>query len=97
MAGGDGTPARCYLREGSAEPVEIPGYHRILLHEGQSIISVSCAGAGYGEPTMREPELVAKDVREGWITPERARDVYAVATTAEGAWNQAETRTLRTG
>jgi len=93
--GADGARAHCYLREGLGEPIEIPGYHRILLREGQSIISVSCSGGGYGEPRRRDPALVAKDVREGWITPERARDVYGVATTADGALNEDATRALR--
>jgi N-methylhydantoinase B len=95
--GADGAHAHCYLREGSGEPVEIPGYHRIMLREGQSIISVSCSGGGYGEPRRRDPSLVAKDVREGWITPERAREIYAVATTADGVLNADATLALRGG
>ena len=95
--GHNGAPAHCYLREGSSDPVEIPGYHRIILREGQSIISVSCSGGGYGEPVKRDPKLVAKDVLEGWITPERAREVYAVAATAEGTLDEAQTRKLRNG
>ena len=35
-------------------------------------------GGGYGNPLERDPELVAADVRMGYISEERARDVYGV-------------------
>jgi N-methylhydantoinase B len=35
-------------------------------------------GGGYGGPLQREPDLVARDVRDGLISLERARDVYGV-------------------
>lgn len=33
-------------------------------------------GGGYGDPRLREPEAVARDVRWGLVSPEAARDVY---------------------
>jgi N-methylhydantoinase B len=93
--GRDGSPARCYRRLATGEIVELPGFHRITLHDGQSIISVSCGGAGYGPPEMREPERVAKDVAEGWITPARASAVYRVATTPDGGFDPPATAALR--
>jgi N-methylhydantoinase B len=48
--------------------------------EAGDVISVrTCGGGGYGPPEERDPELVRRDVREGKISPERARDVYGVA------------------
>jgi N-methylhydantoinase B len=35
-------------------------------------------GGGYGDPLMREPASVAKDVAEGKVTPQAAREVYGV-------------------
>jgi N-methylhydantoinase B len=32
---------------------------------------------GYGPPAERDPEAVARDVREGKVSPDRAREVYA--------------------
>jgi N-methylhydantoinase B len=48
--------------------------------EAGDVISVrTCGGGGYGPPGERDPELVRRDVREGKVSPERARDVYGVA------------------
>lgn len=38
----------------------------------------SPGGGGYGDPTSRETARVRRDVRLGYITPDRARDVYGV-------------------
>jgi len=48
--------------------------------EAGDVISVrTCGGGGYGPPSERDPELVRRDVREGKVSAERARDVYGVA------------------
>jgi N-methylhydantoinase B len=50
----------------------------IEIGPGESIVCVGSGGGGYGEPWKRSPARVEKDVREGWITPDRAGDVYGV-------------------
>lgn len=35
-------------------------------------------GGGYGDPLLREPELVARDVSDGYVTEAVASEVYAV-------------------
>ena len=48
--------------------------------EAGDVISVrTCGGGGYGPTAERDPELVRRDVREGKVSTERARDVYGVA------------------
>ena len=44
---------------------------------------------------MLEPERVAHDVREGWVSRERAADVYGVELDATGAVLAEATRTRR--
>ena len=39
----------------------------------------TCGGGGYGPAAEREPERVLRDVLEGKVSVERARDVYGVA------------------
>jgi N-methylhydantoinase B len=51
-------------------------------------------GGGFGDPFERDPELVAADVANGLVSPERARDIYGVAITA-GALDDAATAVLR--
>ena len=35
-------------------------------------------GAGYGDPLVRDPALVLRDVARGWETKQRAAVIYAV-------------------
>jgi N-methylhydantoinase B len=59
------------------------------------VISVrTCGGGGYGPPEEREPERVLRDVLEGKVDPERARDVYRVAI-ADRRIDEARTKELR--
>ena len=51
----------------------------VELEEGERIVSITAGGGGYGPPGERDPERVRHDVAEGWVTPQRARDVYRVA------------------
>ena len=45
--------------------------------KGRVILSLP-GGGGYGDPSERDPELVARDVNEGLVSVERAREVYGV-------------------
>ena len=58
-------------------------------------MSLTAGGGGYGSPLDRAPERVAHDVAEGWIRLERARNVYGVEITSEGAVDRAATSRLR--
>jgi N-methylhydantoinase B len=59
------------------------------------VISVrTCGGGGYGPPDERDPARVLRDVLEGKVSVERARDVYRVAI-ADRRLDEAETEVLR--
>jgi N-methylhydantoinase B len=49
------------------------------IKPGERLVSLTGGGGGYGSPLQRDPDLVARDVSEGWISVERARTVYGVA------------------
>ncbi len=82
-------------REDGSVSDELGSYARVVLQPGETIISVSCGGGGYGPPEERDPERVASDVREGWISHERASSVYRVALTATGTVDADATDALR--
>jgi N-methylhydantoinase B len=44
-------------------------------------------GGGYGDPLERPPELVLRDVIEGYVSPEAAEKIYGVAIRYAGAPN----------
>jgi N-methylhydantoinase B/oxoprolinase/acetone carboxylase alpha subunit len=50
-----------------------------LLEPGDVIIKLSSGGAGIGEPTDRDPELVRADVVDEMITVDAAERIYGVA------------------
>jgi N-methylhydantoinase B len=52
----------------------------IVLELGETIVAYCCGGGGYGRPRERDRQRVLEDVSEGWITKERAREVYDVDT-----------------
>lgn len=55
-------------------------------------------GGGYGAPMAREPERVLADVRKGYVSAQRAREIYGVAIDEE-EWvvDREETLRLRAG
>lgn len=76
--------------------LEALGAHgRVVLAPGEAIVSRSTGGGGYGPPSERDPERVRKDVVEGWVTRERAEQVYGVAVSADGTVDAERTRALR--
>jgi N-methylhydantoinase B len=82
-------------RLGSGNLEALPAGGVVTLHDGETILSYSCGGGGYGDPHTRDPELVRKDVTEGYLSIERARDVYAVVVSHDGALDSTATARLR--
>ena len=44
----------------------------------------SGGGGGFGDPMERDPELVAEDVREGYVSSAVALNIYGVVLTTKG-------------
>ncbi|MEM8630337.1 MAG: hydantoinase B/oxoprolinase family protein [Pseudomonadota bacterium] len=51
----------------------------IELTRGQRVRLETPGGGGYGDPSERAPEAVARDVAEGYLTPDAATDLYGPA------------------
>ena len=61
-------------------PAPIPGKIKgFQLLNGDVVVALGSAGGGVGDALDRETELVRRDVYEGYVSAERARDVYGVA------------------
>jgi N-methylhydantoinase B len=69
----------------------------LQLQDGETIVSVTCGAGGYGPATEREPARVQADVMEGWITRERAANVYGVVLDQNGSVDLAATDAKRDG
>jgi N-methylhydantoinase B len=92
-----GEPARHLKRARDGTMSELPSYGIVTLEDGERIIAVTPGGGGYGPPIERDPEWVRRDVLEGWITVDRAREVYGVALTERLDIDVEETYRLRSG
>ena len=67
----------------------------IPLSAGDRVEVMTPGGGGYGEPSLRDPELVARDVRRGYFTAAEARRHFGVALAADGCVDAAATASLR--
>ena len=90
-----GGPSKHFRRrlDGSLEPLSQQGL--IELQDGETIVSVTAGGGGYGDPRLRPADQVAIDVEEGWISAERAAEVYGVALRPQGGVDRERTEELR--
>lgn len=91
-AGGlNGARGRIQLRSG-------PGLRskgEQTIPAGDALVWRSPGGGGYGDPRARDLASVARDVREGLVSPEAARTLYAVVLGADGEPDLEATRRLR--
>ena len=94
--GGTACPARHYKRTVTGELVEVPeASAQYVLKNGESVVAYTPGGGGYGPAFERDPERVRIDIREGWVSVERARAVYGVALDPAGNVDEDATHALR--
>jgi N-methylhydantoinase B len=97
--GCDGKPGRCTLNPGTEKARVIPSrYSDHVLHPGEVFSLETPGGGGLGNPLDREPQRVLSDVRNGYVTPDRAVEDYAVVIESRDGdfiLNEAQTRALR--
>lgn len=67
----------------------------VSLRAGDRIRMETPGGGGFGPPEERDPELVARDVRLGYISADNARESYRAVVTASGDADVGATAELR--
>jgi N-methylhydantoinase B len=67
----------------------------LVLDRGDIFVSAAGGGGGVGDPILRDPELVARDVLDGYVSREAALDVYGVRLEGEGNVDRAATAAER--
>ena len=50
----------------------------LALKAGDVVRMTTASGGGWGDPKRRDPELVRADVRNGYITPQQAKQHYGI-------------------
>ena len=79
LGGGAGVPAANFKRLTDGSLQRLPAFHSEVVKPGEAVVCQCGAGGGYGDPRQRRPARVADSANRGWISPERAEAVYAVA------------------
>lgn len=75
-----GAPSVEIVSGGQARPADMVG--QITLEAGELLAARHCGGGGYGRPEDRPISSVLKDVSEGVISIDRAREIYLVSVEA---------------
>ncbi len=92
-----GRVAHIVLNPGTPREREVTGRDgNVKLEPGDVLRIEQAGGGGFGDPRTRPVEAVLRDVREGYVMPEAARDLYGVAVIADGrSWRLDESETAR--
>lgn len=89
--GGDPTPlGKLRLND---RAITAPGLHQ--LSPGDRLVYDIPGGGGFSAPQTRDPQAVAEDVRDGYVSAAAARDIYAVQLLPDGNPDHSATETLR--
>ena len=71
-------PCRTYILRGQ-EKIRLKPHRLVDVQSKDTIVKLSSGGAGVGKPEERDPEMVRKDVRNGLVSIQAAREIYKVA------------------
>jgi N-methylhydantoinase B len=93
----DGGAAQQHQKTTAGKLLDVPPAHVLRLKDGETVISVTTGGGGYGDPRTRDPDRVRFDVAEGWISARRAATTYGVALRDDGSVDRVATTSLRLG
>jgi len=75
--GADGTPNYVEVIRASGKRERYSLASGVIVNRNDAIRIVTGNGGGYGDPKERNEALVRDDIRSGYITADRANDVYA--------------------
>ncbi|WP_299614051.1 hydantoinase B/oxoprolinase family protein [uncultured Tateyamaria sp.] len=75
--GGGGAGACGRIRIGHDGP-DLPGKGEVRVKAGETLVFETPGGGGFGAPQERGRDDVLRDLRDGLISPEAARDVYGI-------------------
>ena len=95
VGGKPAQPYRCLLNKGRADEKPLPKLDSLPIKKGDTVTMMMPGAGGYGDPYLRDPELVRRDVEWGFVGRSSAKRDYGVAITAKGAIDADATRRLR--
>jgi N-methylhydantoinase B len=90
-----GAPSSQFRRRADGSLEAVPPCAEVVIASNEAMVSISGGGGGYGRPFERAPHRVAADVAEGWISRERAENIYGVALDTDGVVDLEKTERIR--
>jgi N-methylhydantoinase B len=94
-----GRTGKCTLNPGTEKDKVIPSrYSDHLLQPGDVVRLETPGGGGLGNPLERDPMRVLSDVRNGYVSREKAREIYGVViepANGDSVIDESRTRELR--
>lgn len=95
-AGGHaGTTGYSAVHRPGLAPVDVGKEAVFRPQPGEIIVVGGGGGGGFGDPHGRDPRLVERDVRDGLVSVERARDLYGTVLTERGDVDLEQTERMR--
>jgi N-methylhydantoinase B len=96
QGGGPGGTVSSFIETPDGLKEKLPSKVTRAVDPGTRIVLRTAGGGGYGDPKQRAPEKVKKDVQEGFIDIQRAREQYGVVMDRDsGEIDLQATRALR--
>lgn len=78
--GNEGSPNQVQvIRKGGGDIETYSFVSELTVNEGDVIRILTGVGGGYGHPRDRDPSAIKDDIRAGFVSEERAREVYGIA------------------
>ena len=98
LGGEHGTRNRFTFEENGQrlEPPMVSKMVGIQMKKGESVRLETPGGGGYGHAFERDPQLIAEDVRLGYVSVEAAKDQFGCIVDASGKLDKTATETRRT-
>ena len=95
--GGEGMGNQVVLRQDGKLSNDLPNGKLALqrLKPGDALMLRAGGGGGFGSALLRDPERVANDVKQGYVSVDAARASYGVAVSEQGVIDVEATRRLR--
>jgi N-methylhydantoinase B len=95
LGGEDGSLGRTILNGDTDDSAVLESKGTYKLGEGELLSTYLAGGGGYGDPLERDPQRVARDVIDGLVTVEKARESYGVVVDERGDVDLAATEKRR--
>ena len=79
FGGNNARPSKCEMIDPDGKVKRLPSKITTSVPAGRVIVTETPGGGGWGDARQRDPDAVKRDVVEGIVDIDRAREVYGVS------------------